>query len=650
MHSNPEGFGFVHPSSGEGENVFLPKAEAMRALDGDLVEVLRVERHGRPAGRLVRVIERRRTLVLGTLVEQTSGAEVVPHDRGLAAKVAVARSALAHDGDLVKVALSTPGGILRPGERLSGVIAGSLGRPGHPSAEVLSIAYAKGFSDEFPAEVLRQADGISPNVQLDETTVAGRRDLRRLPLVTIDGADAKDFDDAVFAEERRGGFRLVVAIADVSHYVQESTPLDREALRRGTSVYLPDRVLPMLPERLSNGICSLVPDEDRLCLAADMQVERSGRVVACELYPAVMRSFARCTYEEVQAVLDGQGTSDRVRFRERFRALAGVAAALSKMRAARGSIDFDLPQTRTVLDDAGLPVRLEKRERRESHRLIEECMLVANEAVARLFQERRLPCIYRFHAEPDAQKLSTFAVLAQAHGFPLGRKGRVSPRDLNGFLEKIEGHPEAYALNHLLLRTMMQAVYSATDARHYGLGAAHYLHFTSPIRRYPDLIVHRLLRAAGFGREERGVRSAREPGGGQLERVAERSSERERAAMQVEREVTDYYSVLLMRDRLGEEFDATVTGVVDFGFFVELREEFVDGLVRAESLGGTFRFDARLSQLVYPSRGLRVRLGDRARVRLVSTNLARRQLEFELVSFLGDSRKIAAARPGQRGG
>ncbi len=607
--------------------MYLPRREARRALDNDLVLVQEEVRAGRTEGRLLKVVERRRQNLIGTYFERGKGAYVLPRDPAIPGPVRVLRTQMARDGDVVKVRLVSPG--RAQGAALSGEVAGSLGKPGDTSIEVLSIAFAEGFSDEFSSQAMDEAPQVPLRVSAEDLTLE-RRDLRHLPLVTIDGEDARDFDDAVCAEARGEGWRLVVAIADVAHYVREGTPIDAEAFRRGTSVYLPNRVLPMLPERLSNGICSLMPGQDRLCRVADMIFDRAARMRSFELYAGVMRSAARCTYDEVQAVLDGQDVPNRSAFRHHFEQLRQLARALTRMREERGAIDFDLPERRVVLDDEGNPVGIQKRDRRESHRIVEECMLAANEAVAKSFRDRRLPTIYRYHGEPDEEKLAAFAALANAHGFGLGARGQISSHDLNLFLEKLEGHAEQRALNQLLLRSMMQAVYTAEEVGHYGLGAEHYLHFTSPIRRYPDLIVHRLLTEQAS--DLRPPRSKTESEVERLQAIAVHSSERERAAMQVEREVSAYYSALLVKDRIGEEFPGTVSSLVEFGFFVELDEPWVEGLVKSDSLGPGFKFN-RDTHIVSYSSGLKIRSGQRLIVKLVSVNLQRRQLDFEVVRF-----------------
>ena len=638
-----DGFGFV--DVGAEEDVFVPPHEARKALDGDRVQLELVSFRGRSEGRIVGVLERQREELVGVYVERgIAEALVRPTDDAFPAPVRVPRTQLARDGDVVKVRLGVGSELLSPGG-LVGEVTGSLGRPGDPSQDVLSIVFSQGFSEGFPGGAMDDADRVPLQIEPGAIQEKGRRDLRRLGLVTIDGVDARDFDDAVYAEDLPGGrTRLWVAIADVSHYVREGSPLDAEAFHRGTSVYLPDRVLPMLPERLSNGICSLRPDEDRLCLVAEMTFDGRGKRLTTELYPAVMRSAARCTYDEVQAVLDGQPVADRDAFAPLFRRLQTLGRRLRRLREERGAVDFDLPEVRPELDGEGRPVKMVRRDRKESHRIVEDCMLAANEAVAAWFQEQELPSVYRFHAEPDPGKLAAFTELAQAQGFTVPGKGEPTSRDLNLFMRKLVGHPGQRALNQLLLRSMMQAVYSPDQVGHYGLGAEEYLHFTSPIRRYPDLLVHRLLRAH-WQRGGRG-RSTRELGHevDQLRSKSEHSSERERAAMKAEREVNALYAALLMEDRVGEEFAATVSSITDFGFFVELDAEHVEGLVRAEDLGTGHRLV--VGALVWPD-GRRVQVGQRLTARLAGVSVPRRQLTFEVVAFEGQKPVRPRGAPGK---
>jgi ribonuclease R len=406
-----DGFGFVHVP--DGDDVFVPATDAKRALDNDrvVVEVVR-GRDGRSSGRIVDVTDRTRQMVVGRYVETRDGA-IVETDLG---PVQVPRTQIARHDDAVKVRLGVGRGVLEVRDRLTGEVAGSLGRMGDMSVVVLGLAYAQGFHDEFPPEVMDEADTVPLQVSDEDRRESGRRDIRSLPLVTVDGEDARDFDDAIYVENHPRGYRLVVAIADVSHYVREGSPLDREALRRATSVYLPGRVLPMLPERLSNGICSLKPDEDRLCMVADMVIDRKGATVETQLYAGVMKSAARCTYEEVHAVLNGQDVPHRNAFKPAFEKLHELSKILTQMRLERGAIDFDILETRVELNEDGTPRRMARRERMESHRIVEECMLAANEAVARFFREKGIATVNRYHAPPDEEKLAAFAALAGAHG------------------------------------------------------------------------------------------------------------------------------------------------------------------------------------------------------------------------------------------
>jgi ribonuclease R len=547
---------------------------------------------------------------------------VVPSDPALGGLVPVGESPGARDGDVVKVALAPGTGDLR------GEVLEVVGRPGEPRVEVLSVAYAQGFADVFPPAVLEEAAGVPAEVRPEDR--AGRRDLTALPLVTIDGEDARDFDDAVYLERLSGGpggaaWRLVVAIADVAHYVREGSPLDVEALRRGTSAYFP---MPMLPERLSNGICSLNPEVDRLCMVADMTIGAGGEPRGVEVYQAVMRSAARCTYTEVARVLDGEHLPAREVLRVQFQAMAELQAVLTAMRRRRGAIDFDLPEAKIVLDEAGQVLGIEKRPRNRAHRIVEEFMLAANEAVARWFGARDLPTIYRVHGVPDEEKLQLFLDLAATHGFEVPAPP-VDPRSLDALLTRLAGHRQQRALNQLLLRAMMQATYSAENEGHYGLAAEHYLHFTSPIRRYPDLMVHRLLKEAWARRAGQPVPRAMTR---DLDEVAGRASERERAAMKAEREVAGFYAALFMKDKVGQRFPGTVAAVAEPGLFIELAPFFVEGLVRAEDLPGAFELDPVHHALVDRGSGRAFRVGDPVEVEVVGASPERRRVELALTS------------------
>ena len=624
-----DGFGFLARLDRQGPDLFVAPGDGGKAVDGDVVRFEIFPGRRGEQGRVTEVVERGRRMLLGAYAARGQESFVVPLDEQLPPTVPVPETRLVKNGEVAKVWLDTS-----PGP-LAGRVVDRIPNAQAPSVEVLRAAYAHGFADVFPQEVLAEATETPDRVRPQDWE--GRRDLTGIPLVTIDGEDARDFDDAVFVEKLPGrGYRLVVAIADVSHYVRPGRPLDVEALRRGTSVYFPGTVLPMLPERLSNGVCSLNPEVERLCMVADMRFDASGTPGIVEVYPAVMRSAARCTYTEVARMLDGERVPHREFLRDDFVRMGELQEILGGVRRRRGSIDFDLPESKIVLAEDGKVLAIERRPRNRAHRVVEEFMLAANEAVARWFGERDLPTIYRVHGLPDEDKLQTFLDLARAQGFEVPEVG-AGPLALSHLLDRLAGHPQQRALNQLLLRAMMQAVYSPENIGHYGLAAVHYLHFTSPIRRYPDLVVHRLLRDA------LGDDPDRRPRAGELERIAMVASDRERAAMKSERDVSAYYATLFMADRIGERSPGTVAAVVEFGIFVSMHRWFVEGLVKTEDLGDGFVFDKDGHALIEKRSGRAYRVGDEVEVQVAAAEPARRRIDLLLVEG-GEAREAAPSR------
>ena len=636
----PEGFGFVL-AKGEGEDLFIPRGGMHGAMDGDTV-IAREERSretgrrgkdsGRTSGTVVKVLERAREHVVGRFETRDGTKVVFPYDPKIDAVIRIAegKTHRAREGEIVEARLTSFPDARRVAR---GEVAERLGFLGEPGVDIEIVLRSHRLPPRFPEPVVAEAEGFPEEVR--SADLAGRRDFREHRIVTIDGETAKDFDDAVEVERTPTGFRVGVHIADVSHYVAEDTLLDDEARSRGTSVYFPGRVLPMLPERLSNGLCSLNPRVDRLVLSAILELDSAGRVTGADFTKGVIRSAHRMTYTEVARLLETAPTGEDERrygpFLETFRTMGEVAALLRKRREARGSIDFDLPDADIVLDDAGLVVGIVPESRNVAHRLIEEFMLAANESVAKKLLFAKQPAIYRVHDRPDPDRLVDLRDVLQSFGYELkGDLEEVPPSAFQRLLIEIEGKPEERLLHDLLLRAQRKAVYSEECRGHYALAAAYYCHFTSPIRRYPDLIVHRQLsRLLAEGRPV--AAKDFEEVNGRLREVATFSSERERRAEQAERESLLWKKIVFMKDKLQREFDAYVTGVASFGVFVTLKDYFVEGLVPMSALGNDFFvYEEKQHRLRGRSSGKTYRLGDTLRVKLVAIDEVRRRLDFRL--------------------
>jgi len=646
----PEGFGFV--LADEGEDLFVPRVGMHGALDGDTVLAREERTRGAQRGRgrdserrsgvVVRVLERARDRVVGRFEIHEGRAVVKPYDPKLDAAVRIAdgKTKRAREGEIVEVRLTA----FPDARRIAhGEVEERLGFLGEPGVDVEIVLRSHGLPPRFPEPVVAESEKFPVEVRDDD--LLGRRDFRERRIVTIDGETARDFDDAVEVERRGEGWRLGVHIADVSHYVTEDSILDDEARSRGTSVYFPGRVLPMLPERLSNGLCSLNPRVDRLVLSAVLELDAKGRVTHSEFVKGVIRSSHRMTYTEVARLVETKPTeADALRygpFLEDFRNMAELAALLRKRREARGSIDFDLPDADIVLDDEGLVVGIVPESRNVAHRLIEEFMLAANEAVAKKLVFAKQPAMYRVHDRPDPDRLVDLREVLESFGYELkGDLDEVPPAAFQKLLAQIDGKPEERLLHDLLLRAQRKAVYSEECRGHYALAAPYYCHFTSPIRRYPDLVVHRQLsRLIADGRPV----PARdfEAWQDRLREVADFSSRRERRAEQAERESLLWKKIVFMRDKVGRDFDAFVTGVASFGVFVTLQDFFVEGLVPISALGNDFFvYEEKQHRLRGRSSGATYRLGDAVRVKLVEIDEVRRRLNFRL----GDTASAPAPR------
>ena len=619
----PAGYAFVERDDGD-EDVFIPAPARGAALDGDRVQITVWTGSRGSEGRVSAVLERGRARLTGVVRGVHRNLYLEPDDPRIGGTVGLeggpggARTGQAVIAEITEYPES-PGGAMRA--RVTRV----LGSPDDPRTEVLKILEMAAIPEEFPADAQREATRVAPVVGPAER--AGRVDLRELPLLVVDPDDARDHDDAVAVQPHEGGYRLWVAIADVSHYVRTSSAMDREARARGCSVYLPDRAVPMLPPELSTDLCSLLPGRDRLALVARIDLDGEAKARSTQLQAAVVRCKAGLSYAGV--------ASDRYPpFAADLRRMKQLAEKLRARRDRRGALSFEIPEAKVVLDeDDPLRVRDVIRSRatphlKEAYGMVEEFMLAANEAVARHFRERKKDAVYRVHEVPDPDRFATFAQVAAALGHPLPPEARDSPKRIRQFLERVAGRPGERAVSMLLLRAMKQATYDVAALGHFALATRDYLHFTSPIRRYPDLIVHRLLK------HDLGVDADPPPSRPELLAMALESSRHERRAMQAEREVVDLYRACLMRDRIGDEFDGAVTGVAGFGVFVQIDQPFVEGLVRVERLGDDFyEFDEATMRLVGRSSGQAFTLGDALRVRVENVSVARRQIE--LVAALG---------------
>jgi ribonuclease R len=638
------GNGFLACDAG-GPDVYVRAMNLGTALHGDRVGVElsgRPRRSGAPEGRVVEILERASTSVVGTYQTKGRGGCVIPDDPRITWELHIAQADRlgAQKGQKVVAQIGTQ-------KSAHGTLAGRvlevLGNPDDPGMDVLSILKAYDLPTEFPEKVNVQAKRTPAKIPKAE--IARRMDFRDELVFTIDPEDAKDFDDAVSIKQLDNGHVLLgVHIADVSFYVPEQSALDREARARGTSVYLVDRVIPMLPERLSSEICSLVPDEDRLTMSAVMELDAKGEVIEYKVVDSVIRSGARLTYEQAQKMLDGKAGGP---VEDALRQLDRLSKVLIERRKKRGSIDFDLPEPEVTLDERGVPIDIQRAERLSTHRLIESFMLLANVTVARHMAGANVPFLYRVHEPPDQEKLEAFAHFVRALGYAFHTKEAHSPKYLRDFLSEVAGHREEPLVHELLLRSMKRAVYTPENSGHFGLACPLYTHFTSPIRRYPDLVVHRILRETHAAK---GMSSERETRWTEtLPEIGAWISERERIAVEAERASVKVKQAAFMEDKIGEQFWGIISGVTKFGLFVELEKFLVEGLVHVSSLTGDYyELDEAQYALIGTRTAKRLRMGDRVRIRVVRVDRHLRQVDFELVE--DGKKKKAKGAPRRHGG
>lgn len=627
VKTHPNGYGFVIPEKEGEEDIFIRPRNLKEAMHGDRV-VARIESIGRRGkeGSIIQVLERKNRKVVGKFVRSKSYSYVLPEDERLFQEVFIpdGETKRARPNQMVVAEITRyPTERARPEGRVTHI----LGYLDDPEIEPQIIIHQYDLPYRFSSAALKEAQNLPPTPFPNE--YRERIDLREIPTFTIDGENAKDFDDAVSIErERDGEVRLYVSISDVSHYIREGTALDEEAYRRGTSVYFPDRAIPMFPSKISNEICCLHPKVDRLTMTIELNYDQYGEKKEVRFYPSIIQSDARLTYTQVKKILLNEDETLNREFEfllPSLKKMADLSQILRQKRMERGAIDFDLPEPEVILNLQGEAEDIIRAERNLAHQIIEEFMIAANEAVAHFMEERRVPCLYRIHEPPPKEAINEFRKFVSHFGYRMKKEENLSPKAFQRVLSNFKEKPEERVINEILLRSMKWAKYSAKNLGHFGLASEAYTHFTSPIRRYPDLIVHRLLKRVLSKKE---ITISEEV----LTHQADHLSSRERVAMEAEREILDRYRVRFMKDKIGEEFKGIISGVTAFGFFVELEDIFVEGLVRVTSLHDDYyQYHEKRYCLMGERTHKTFRIGDKVRVRVERVDVERRQIDFGLV-------------------
>ncbi|WP_432352699.1 ribonuclease R [Sporosarcina sp. A2] len=642
-----KGFGFVTPETEGMDDIFIPPNEVNGAMNGDIV-LVRVSSSSfgdRREGAISRIAERKTTKVVGTYQDNKGFGFVIPDDKKLPMDLFIAKgnNLGAIEGHKVVAEITEFPSDMKSA---TGMVVQILGHKNDPGVDILSIIHKHGIEIDFPAEVLQQTDKIPAEIQ--ESDLLNRRDLRDMLTITIDGADAKDLDDAISLEKNEDGTHtLSVHISDVSYYVTENSPLDAEAYDRGTSVYLTDRVIPMLPHKLSNGICSLHPDVDRLTLTCEMTVDATGKVIHHEIYPSIINSDYRMTYHDVYQIVDQMDEELRAKYSEivpMLTDMAELASILRQKRKDRGAIDFDFKESKVLVDEEGWPTEIKVIERTVAERMIEDFMLAANETVAEHFHWMQIPFMYRIHEDPKPEKLQRLFEFITNFGIVVkGAGNKIHPRALQEITESISGLPEETVISTMLLRSMQQAKYYQENLGHFGLSADYYTHFTSPIRRYPDLIVHRLIRTYLFEKDVSGKTIAHWDA--ELPEIAQHTSDMERRAVDAERDTDALKKSQFMLDKIGEEFDGIISSVTNFGLFVEL-ENTIEGLVHVSYMTDDYyRFDDRQLMMIGEHTGKQFRIGDEVTVRVTAVKPEESSIDFEIADMKKTFHRTRKATP-----
>ena len=639
-----KGFGFVMVEGLE-EDIFVEAFNIKQALHKDTVKVkvLSVEDNGRLKGRVLTVLERGVTDVVGTYVKGSRGARIIPDDVrfNVIIKVDKEDSLDAQFDDKVKVTIKD---YIDKGV-VSAIVTEVLGNKDLPGIDILSMCLKHGIETDFNPATLEEA-ALVPDV-VPEADLVGRRDLRDEIIFTIDGADAKDLDDAVGVKRLENGrFELSVSIADVTHYIKEGTALDNDAYARGTSVYLTDRVIPMIPKKLSNGICSLNPQVDRLTITCKMEFDHLGHVLKHDIFPAVIKTKNRMTYDDVTAILAGDSKlrADYAAYVDHFDLMLEMAEVLKRKRTSRGSIEFDVKEAKVKVDDSGFPIDIIYRERGVSEEIIEEFMLLANETVAEHFEKLRLPFIYRVHEQPNAEKLQRLYRMTRLFGYTIkGGKDDVHPKALQKMLEVVDGKKEASMINKMMLRAMEKARYAENNLGHYGLAATYYTHFTSPIRRYPDLIVHRMIRTFLFEKQD-SDKEVIDHFNSIMPDIAEHTSKKERGAIECERDVMDMKKAEYMTQFVGDIFDGVISSVTKWGMYVELPNT-IEGLVRLQDMEDDFyNFNEDTMTIIGRRRKYVYRMGDAVKVKVKAASKDEGTVDFVIAIKPRNAKKSQGGR------
>lgn len=632
IEGHPKGYGFLISDNKDKRDLFISHTDLNGAMNGDRVIAKITESYTydrNPEGKVIRILERANKTIIGMLSQSKHFGFVIPDDKKLSCDVFVSKSDFngAKDNQKVIVKITE-----WPTERrkAEGKIIEIIGNEEDVETHIQAVLYKHKVRQYFPENVIAQARGIE--VEIPQKEIDRRKDLRHLTIITIDGEDAKDLDDAVYVEKLDNNqYKLGVHIADVTHYVKENSKIDKEALKRATSIYLADRVIPMLPKELSNGVCSLNPNEDKLCLSCEMIIDLKGKVVDYSIYESIIRSKYRMNYTDVSNILENDDATLKEKYKEivpMLRNMEELSNILRNKREQRGCIDFDFDETKLIVDKNGKVIDVTKYERRTSNRIIEEFMLAANETIAENYYWLNIPFVYRIHEEPDEEKISDFSKFIYNFGYTLKGSQEVHPRELQQLLHKIKGKKEETVINTMMLRSLRKAIYSHECSPHFGLAANYYCHFTSPIRRYPDLQIHRIIKA------QINNRLAIDNTSNLNERcaiVAEQSSKQERVADEVERDTNKIRIAEFMSDKIGEEYEGIISGVTSFGIFVEL-DNTVEGLVHISNLiDDYYIYDNDNKVLTGEHTGKTYKIGDVVQVRLEKVSIANAEIDFSII-------------------